>query len=44
MEEGEAGTVHDPQVLQGEQIIFQQYPLSSSPNVQRIHHYFNGLE
>ena len=25
VEEGEAGTVHDPQVLQGEQIIFQQY-------------------
>ena len=25
VEEGEASTVHDPQVLQGEQIIFQQY-------------------
>ena len=25
VEEGEASPVHDPQVLQGEQIIFQQY-------------------
>ena len=25
MEEGEASTVHDPQVLQGGQITFQQY-------------------
>ena len=61
VEEGEASTVHDPQVLQGGQITFQQYIrmynviydmmickciffLSSSPYVQRIHRYLNGLE